>query len=276
MKNVVVIYTHNLVPKNVFLKSMSLVFDQVKDIPGTEVVIVSQYPVLDIYETVDLPNVPTKKYDKLESLILKEPILNKESVEVKVSNYVIGPKEFAMTTIYHQMLAAVEKTDAKYIAIAEHDVFYPHDYFRKCFAVLDAGFPVCYWRSVKMFNVNGFFDIVSIYALSRYSLSREVLVKTYSEKLKFGSNYAEILLKGCDVMVVIGEKDTVYSDYAYLSGNEVLDVKHGLNTSGQVIVDTFESTHPYWGSKENIISMIDEKYSDVVNKNPVYGYGLLW
>ena len=276
MRNAVIIYTHNLVPKKIFLKSMSLVFDQVKMIQGTEVVIVSQYPVLDGYEFINFPQIPERKYPKLEPLILKEPILKRSDLSVKIRNFVIGPKEFSMQTIYHQMLIAASKTDAECISIAEHDVFYPEDYFSKCFAVLAAGFPVSFWRSVKMFNSNGFFDIVHIYALSRYGLRKETLVKMYNEKLERGSNFAEPLLKNCEITMVTGENDHMFNDYAFLSGNDVLDIKHGLNTSGQVIVDKFELSHPYWGSRDQIVNMIDPEYTDVVNKNPGLGYGLLW
>jgi hypothetical protein len=65
-----------------------------------------------------------------------------------------------------------------------------------------------------------------------------------------------------------------FGNYAISNEVDVLDVKHGLNTSGQCNVEKYESEHPFWGKIENVSHLIDDNYKETVNKNLSYSYGL--
>lgn len=273
MKNAIIVCTHNLVPEKIFKRSLDLVFKQVECLPDTEVIIVSHYPVLDEYSLCKADGFKEKKRYLLEDCIIKAPFVVKSEVKIPIVNLVIGPAEFSIETIYKQMLLAAHSTNANYICIAEHDVFYPENYFKICFGSLSNGIPLCYWKRASLLSVNGFFNIQDIITLSRFGFDKNLFVRLYEKKLANEKCLFEPVLGSADHKDLI---DEVVKDYCFIYSNDVLDIKHGANATGQIIVDDFYFSHPYWGDFDKISGLFDNKYLNSVSKNPSIGYGLFY
>ena len=73
----------------------------------------------------------------------------------------------------------------------------------------------------------------------------------------------------------ISDDEIIFDNYELIVTDiPVLDIKHGTNTSGNMIVDDYFDTHSHWGHKNEILSLIDDNYNEFVSRKPELGYGL--
>lgn len=270
MKNTVLICTNNLVPKNLLKRVVENAVDQAMKLGDTQVVIVSHYPVVENYEKVDLPDCKDQIHEKLQSTIIKEPFIKQLPL---LSNYVVGEKEYAIDTIFKQMLFGSSKVDSESIIVMEHDILYPPNYLKKVSAIIRTGFDICFWGSSCFFSLKGFFKIKNV-ALSRYSFRKSFFDQLFFDKMTRKSLVTEPLLLEYEPFVFLKTDEKFFSNYAIVHETDVLDIKHGLNTSGQCNVEKYENEHPFWGKIEDVSRLIDDNYKETVNKNVSYSYGL--
>jgi hypothetical protein len=272
MKNTILICTNNLIPKNLLKKVVENAADQAIKLGDTQIVIVSHYPVVENYEKVDLLNCKDQVHDKLQSTIIKEPFIKSFPI---ISNYVVGEKEYSIDTIFKQMLFGSSKVDSESIIIMEHDILYPPNYLKKTSSIIGCGFDICFWQSLAFFSLKGFFRFKSV-ALSRYSFKKSFFDLVFLEKMVRKSLTTEPFLLEYESFAFadIKTEEKFFSNYAVIHETDVLDIKHGLNTSGQLNVEKYEDEHPFWGKAEDISKLIDDNYKETVNKNISYSYGL--
>ena len=76
----------------------------------------------------------------------------------------------------------------------------------------------------------------------------------------------------------LGDESGVDPDsdnYTVVDGPPVMDIRHGANASGQILVDDHRDSYDYWGDADQYIKLImDSSYIDYVTSKPEVGYGL--
>ena len=71
-----------------------------------------------------------RKYLIKEACISGTPIISVSHKPIDLGkNICIGEKKRCWLTLYEQLIAGLEATDAMYIAMAEHDCLYTHTFF---------------------------------------------------------------------------------------------------------------------------------------------------
>jgi len=272
MKNAILICTNNLIPKNLLRYVVENAINQSIRVGDTEIVVVSHYPVVENFKTAEIAECKNQIHEKLQQIIIKEPVVKPFS-DVKISNYVIGEKEYSIDTIFKQMLFGSSKTDSETIVVMEHDILYPPNYVFKSSGIINSGFDICFWQSSCFFSLKGFFRVKNM-ALSRYSFNREFFDGLFTEKMLKKSLITEPFLTDYESVIFMNTDERFYGNHAVVVETEVLDIKHGFNTSGQCVVEKCENDHPFWGKIEDVAKLIDDNYKDAMSKNTNYSFGL--
>ncbi len=275
--NSVLICTNNLVPKRLFSEVICSAIYQASEIPDTNVVLVSHYPVTEKFLEVDLSlaKPPDRsKHNKHEDAILKAPFFDFYCKRMNVdcsllTNLVVGEKAYCLDTIYRQILygAMICK---KNIAIVEHDVLYPKNYLQKVFGVLDSGKDICFWDDAIYLSYQGFFRMPNNNMFNRFSFKNKTLCEHITSQMNAGNPIIEPALKNYSKTT---EGAIEYENYSVVNGVDILDVKHGFNTGGYFFVENYMDHHDYWGHKDKYLNMIDQKYIDITQKNLSCFYG---
>lgn len=270
----ILLCTNNVIPKKLF---EAVVRNAIGNLDGNcdNIVIVSQYPVFSRYISIDIPNArhpDESKHSKLSSIILKTPFLdhlNPSGSDIIV-NIVVGEKAYAVETIYYQLLAGLPYC-GDCISIFEHDVLYPHDYLFKSLGAIKQGVDICLWDDNVYLSYNGYFKVPYSYMFSRFCFSKAFLEYHVRDKMKRGKSFIEPALKG-----VFGQSgEPQYENFLIVNGDDVMDIKHGFNTGGYVLVDSYYDNHIYWGSKDLYLGLIDQEYMRATQSNLdcFYGFG---
>ena len=276
----ILVPTHNLVPVNIFKTVIDNVLSQVEsDGLDVELVIVSHYPVTDEYKSVDLPIVALSGHEGIGDAIVKNPILSVRNCNIPVRNFVVGERAYSLETIYAQLMLGLEHALCENIVIVEHDVLYPSGYFRSMIDALNSGVDFCCWRNCSFFCRYGFYEVPRSLAFSRFSFKSHFLSRFISSV-----SQEEMLVMEPEIDLDCGAFSSgehgIYDDYGInakytiLEGEDVLDVKHGLNSSGNVFVENYEENHPYWGNEKKWLNLIGDDFDQVALSNPIYAYGL--
>lgn len=270
MKNIIVICTNNLVPPLLFRKVLTNAFTQADMVGDTFVSVVSHYPVFDNFVYNRQSNLVEKQHKQFSDVLLKTPIFDPSMFSSQHANIVVGECEYNCNTIYSQLLLGTN-FDRGNVIIMEHDVLYPINYLKIVSSVLNSGLDACYWNSGKFFSENGFYDVFGVMTLSRFAMRWNSFRRVYENKLEKGIAFVEPGLKG--IVNDENREDIITDNFAMLNGLDTIDVRHGLNVSGNYLVDSYSDYHEYWGSAEEIKPLIHGTYGDFVEKHPTYGYG---
>lgn len=274
--NSILICTNNLVPKRLISTVLHCAIRQAEDVGNTNVVVVSQYPVISQYLNAELSGSKSpeeSKHSKLSSVILKEPFFDSMcdvcGDKAKFVNVVVGERAYAIDTIYRQLLLGTMYCGDK-VAICEHDVFYPSGYLKRVFGVLDSGRDICFWESSIYLSYQGYFRMPNNGMFNRFSFCNEFLQKHLRDKISRENLCIEPALRGFS-KTLQGEPE--YGNYEVVEGVDILDIKHGFNTGGYFMVDDYMDEHSYWGNKHIYLDLIDDEYRQATQKNPSCFYG---
>jgi hypothetical protein len=159
------------------------------------------------------------------------------------------------------------------IIMMEHDVLYPKEYLDETVAVLDEGYGFACAKNHLLFTLMGFSESIHSYHLSRFSGKKKSWLDFYNRVAIENSTQVEPSLKGIEGF---GQRDLIeYEDYKiYNSSHPVLDISHGLNTTGKPFNPNLYDLDEYWGDKSEILALFDEDYVNFTNKNAIFNYGL--
>jgi hypothetical protein len=269
IKNSIFYYTNNVLPKKILEKTLKDCVKIVEENSDTELIITSHLPL-------------TKSYDDVSGIF--SPFLDKRLEEIGVSlevdieckrvhSYVVGNLPHVIPSIVSQILFSLENSLGENILMFEHDVFYPDNYFSDVVSELDKGYDFAYYKNAINFCNLGFSQDENSFLLSRFSGKRESWKNLYKHIKESGSTSLEPGLEGIKEIV---PRDVIYfNNYSIIEGEvPVLDINHGLNTSGKYInIDSY-GVDSYWGNMMNISALFDSNYMNFINQNRIFKYGL--
>ncbi len=281
MKNTILICTNNIIPKKLFKLVFSNCLLQAIDNGDTNVVLVSHYPVFSehVVSTIDNDGSFLRCHEKYKEITCTKPFLDNcidsggeknAFKEVNITNVVVGEQEYSINTIFKQLQVGLKYCNEN-IVIFEHDVLYPFGYTGKMINKLNLGCDICVWKNCLYWCYQGFFKSNEGMWFSRFSFKKNILEEHVLRSIETGTDQIEPCLKN------IGKTDGfyVYDNYTLIDGIEVLDIKHGLNTSGYMLFDEHEKEHFYWGKMDKYLDYIDDNYKIFINKHSdcFYGFG---
>jgi hypothetical protein len=268
IKNSIFYYTNNVVPKGILEKTLSNCISFVENNEDTELIITSHLPL-------------TKKYKDVSSKfnVFLDERLNDVATSLcidvdnpRVFPYVVGELPHCIGSIIDQIMFSLECAKGENIIMMEHDVFYPLDYFEEVVSELDKGYDFVFVKNHLFLCGDGFFNVSNFYPLSRFSGKKSAWIDLYTHIVDKKLIEVEPSLKG------IGTVDRGLNDVEnfliFENKNPVLDISHGLNTSGRLLDYNYYDNDEYWGHKDSILSLIDDEYARFVNYNPMFRYGL--
>lgn len=271
----IVICTNNLVPRTLFKEILERNISLASQVDNSEIIIVSHYPVCLEYVTYNFVNGPDLKYHKeFEDVLIKNfkiqnSILDHVQYNVPIKNIVVGEREYNCNTILEQMRLAYHFCNYDKIIVMEHDIIYPQEYVKKVSRILDSGVDICYWKSTCYLSKDGYFKLDTC-SLSSFSFNKKSYINWLTNK---DEKSFEPILYGYGNF---SEYSFMFNNYAIVNSDDILDIKHGANTSGQIIPCEYFDEHPVLGKKEKYINLIDKEYSDIINQNKICSYGLTY
>jgi len=195
-----------------------------------------------------------------------------------VTNLVTGTLTYSPESILTQIIHGIEhsSSSSEYVILWEHDVMYPEGYAERMVEELDKGHDYAVYRDHLFMDRDGFFKPgVHFWHLSRYAAKKDVLQSHFTQKIELEQyEILEPVPKGHTT----GEEamEDIVDDCPVVDGEHpVLDIRHGANASGQIIVDAHMDTDTYWGDAENFKKFFeDREYDSFLTSKPEVGYGL--
>ncbi|MFA5311715.1 MAG: hypothetical protein WC375_00185 [Methanomassiliicoccales archaeon] len=235
-----------------------------------EVIIVSQYPVLNTSHSVsieDLPLIVFHNIDPMKKSINKDSLRRHICKDLNVTpegdciNYVVGQKPYNPTTIVQQLDFAFQKSHGEEIILMEHDCLYPEKYIPivhemlKDYEMTRVAFNRCY------LTTQGFLKFMALY-LSGMAFRRNIFGEYIAEKkrqliTKQRIDYLEPYMSDMKATPDEFRIEKWIAIDSYLGKDQdILDIQHGLNYSqclhvGTSIFNHAFQTHPYWGEYQS-------------------------
>jgi len=193
-------------------------------------------------------------------------------------NVVTGILSYSPETILTQIVHGIRQSSSKTgcILLWEHDVLYPEDYVEKMCASLERAAFAVYEDHLFLDDEGYFKPDTHFWHLSRYGARKADLAAHFHRKIVQGDyNVLEPVPEGHEN----GEESSldIVENFEMVGGDPVLDIRHGANASGQIIVDEHADRHPYWGKlKKNGLPELfeDAEYREFLESKPMIGYGL--
>lgn len=186
---------------------------------------------------------------------------------------VTGRLKYSPETIARQIVHALKKTTCEKIILMEHDVFYPDDYVPLMSAALDE-VPFALYDNFLFMNQDGFFGTdMDFCHLSRYAGRREAMEDFFLSKIE-EDRFA--ILEPVFLEYYSGDPDADIVKGTVVHGEvPVLDIKHGANASGQILVGEHRLMDDYWGFHPKYLPFFDDPaYEAFLKTDATLGYGL--
>jgi hypothetical protein len=267
MENCILYYTNNIVPEGILRATLKSAIDHAKDIDA-ELIITSHYPLASWAK--EEGSLGVTDFPKYENVAVSGDFIPQMD---NVKCFTVGPQDQELSSIVKQMLFSMKQTEAKNIYMHEHDVFYPPNHYS------DLEEPLCRGRDVatvlnhKFLDADGYYTIKNFnFALSRFAGKKTYLVNVYEYKLENDFSVIEPSLKG---YFDNPSEGPVSENFEIVEAAfPVLEIRHGINTSDNRVVDWRETNDPLWGNYSKYSSLIDGGYQDFVDKNPLFSYGI--
>jgi hypothetical protein len=193
-------------------------------------------------------------------------------------NVVTGILSYSPETILTQIIHGIQQSSARTdcVLLWEHDVLYPEGYVETmCEALEDSDFAI--YEDHLFLDAEGYFKPQThFWHLSRYGAKKHALAFHFHRKV-VQSNYG--VLEPVPAGQGNGEETEldIVESFRICGGDPVLDVRHGANASGQILVDEHSDRHPCWGKlKKNGLPELleDPDYDAFLESKPMIGYGL--
>jgi hypothetical protein len=273
----ILLCTNNLVPKRLFETVLKGSVIPQAEANGCDIVIVSHFPVFDQYTDNDCILSPKAEHKEFWETLLKSPIVKASDCVAPFLNVVVGEMEYSLDTICEQLRVGLKLAKHDKVIIMEHDVLYPGDYVSKMIKSLAKEASLCYWKDFVLLCSSGYFKTPGMLNLSRLACTKRFFLDYLDAIMSFDDYFMEPQIPYFDS----DSTNRVYDDYGIIAnyeicgGDDVLDVKHGLNTEGNIIVDRFYDNHRFWGKASLTLSLIDAEYTAKSMSKNRYAFGLL-
>ncbi len=275
MNVTIVYYTNCLAPKTLLNRTLEMAMKTALD-NDWNLVVSSHFPMLteSLDCGVDFHHLRCQSPDRRNVKYLNTWNAYPSLVPVgKAKNYVTGILTYSFEAILTQIthaISTVPETDI--VLLWEHDVIYPDGYAESMVKAIGDHDYVVYEDYVFLDDEGFFKPGMDFWYLSRYAARKEAIMSCFETKIEL-ENYdiLEPILEG----LVCPEGDYDSDNYTKVSGPPVIDVKHGANASGQILVDNHDSSCDAWGDAKPYIDLImDKDYIEYVTSRPEVGYGL--
>lgn len=267
MKDCLLFYTNNILPEQVLIKTLNNAIRSAENI-GAELIITSHYPVASWAKNV------SEEYGEVDGrydgAIARGDFIKKRDF---VKCYTVGPQPQELRSIVKQIVFSIKESCAENFYMHEHDVFYPQNYFKYMSRGLE-DHEIVVSLSYKFVDIEGYFSTGSMnnFALSRFAGKRDVLLEIYEERLIKDFTIIEPLLSGH----MAEDCSRVIENYKIFEGfDPVIEMRHGVNSSGDLLIDERNSYNYYWGEHTVFSDLIDDDYKKFVEKNPNSAYGII-
>jgi len=275
MKTTIVCYTNCLAPKALVVK---VVRDAMRTAEknGWNMVLSSHLPILSSHEDCrsDFKSIRCDSPEDRDAVFL-DTWSGKEIAPIGSSvNLVTGILKYSFESILSQITHAISRfPDTEAVVLWEHDVIYPQGYAESMVKALSKGDYAVYRDNVFL-DDEGFFSTgMQFWYLSRYAARKSPLMECFGGKMESRDfENLEPVLDG-----LVGERGENFDSDSYkiVEGPPVIDVRHGANASGQIIVDRHSRKNSHWGKSDKYVKLImDKDYIDYVTSKPEVGYGL--
>jgi len=186
---------------------------------------------------------------------------------------VTGRLAYSPMTIARQIVHALRRISLEKIILMEHDVFYPPNYIADMSAALDDSAFALYDNYTFM-DCDGFFSTeMEFRHLSRYAAHRADLENFFMSKIE-EDRFA--ILEPVFIDHFRGDPDADLVKGVVVNGAvPVLDVKHGANAAGQILVGRHRLMDDHWGFHPKYLPLFeDQGYDAFLGTDATLGYGL--
>lgn len=278
MKATILFYTNCLLPKPMLKESLCRAVSVAKNM-GWELIISSHLPIFtDSYRDcrLDFDHLAWSEIDARfgSFLLTQSPSLSSSD---GVENFVTGVLSYSPESILTQIVHAIEHSspDTDAVFLWEHDVLYPNGYVQSMIKAIEGGADYALYHDHIFLDTEGFFRPgVHFWHLSRYAAKKDVLKDHFARKIEL--NRYEIL-EPVPIGHTTGEESPsdIVDNVKIVHGDPVVDIRHGGNASGQILVDTHTDGDPLWGDASAYAGLFDDKeYEHLLTSKPAIGYGL--
>jgi len=193
-------------------------------------------------------------------------------------NFVTGLLNYSPETILTQITHAIKMSHVdsdKPVVLWEHDVMYPDGYIGKVCAPIVEGCDYSLYYDHVFADCDGFYKpSMHFWHLSRYAARISSLYGHFYAKIGLGSTG---ILEPVPAEFANGDErpGDIVHNYGVVHGAPVLDIKHGANASGQILVDGRSVYNAVWGDFSRIGCLLaDPEYDKFLKSRPDIGYGL--
>jgi len=186
---------------------------------------------------------------------------------------VTGRLRYSPETIARQIVHALRRTNLDKIILMEHDVFYPDDYIPIMSAALDDAEFALYDNYMFM-DPEGFFGTdMEFRHLSRYAARRESFEEFFMSKIE-EDRFS--ILEPVFTQHFTGDPDADMVEGVVVTGEvPVLDIKHGANAAGQILVGKHRLMDDNWGFHPKYLPLFEDPgYETFLGTDATLGYGL--
>lgn len=285
MDTTILYYTHNLLSEQLLKKTTQQAIEHAR-INNCHLIFISHFPIIkshfverlieeDFYQSDYNPQTGKTKILRIYDFLVKAPIIEEEYDNVE--NYVVGKLPYNSRSIYQQLVFGLSKVQSENVILFEHDCFYPKEYVSAVRQTLDSHeFSWCSKR--LMCGKNGYYELSNFY-ISECSSKTHLLFEIYEEKLSLTdagqkpSMLEPVLVDKTErgrtnEVIMVSE----HSDAGLLLPESqcILDIKHGLNTTGTLAIEGV-CDHIYWGRSKQYIDLFPLIPPD---KEILWSYGL--
>jgi hypothetical protein len=268
IKNSILYYTNNVVPKKLLDRTLSDCIDLVENNKDTELIITSHLPLTDKYTDVKA-SFNQFEDSRLTKVCVK---LSKTVSNNRISPYVVGRLPNKIGSIISQIMFSLKVAKGQNIIMMEHDVLYPKHYLKDVLFELAKGYEFVLAKNSLAFSDLGFSKNPGHF-LSRFSGNKDSWIEFYNYLIDKDSKQVEPGLRGIEKTE--SRNVLYYDNYGiYDNKNPVLDIEHGLNTYGKCKYDEYCDNDNYWGDKKGISSLFDDSYQSFVKGHMIFRYGL--
>lgn len=279
MPPTIVYYTNGILPKPLLRKTLDAASATAQK-AGGNLVVSSHIPILEGASdcSADFADLACAEPDSrfMEFLETVRPLRPMAAHE---ANVVTGHLKYSIVAIARQIVHAAKRGGGPDdpVLLYEHDVLYPENYAMDMCRMLESADFAVYHDYVFLDRGGYFKPAYEFWHLSRYAARRQPLVSYYEQRMgsrSFRVLEPQLTLHRDDALA---EKKDLISSYELISGPPVLDIKHGSNAAGQILVDDHYGTYDGWGDlKENgLLELLDDPdYAKLMEGWPELGWGL--
>jgi hypothetical protein len=165
-------------------------------------------------------------------------------------------------SIFYQISKGLEYIKEGFVNLCEHDILYPHEYFKHYPPVLDEKEKVCFTQgNMIRSSPYGFYPRPRKYPLSNQSAFCKPLLANMYKRISMIKNdtFSKSVIV-CEIGRNKWEKNEGYRVETFECSKPCVDIRHGTNVSREGVVykqDMFSETDDTWGSNTALRTACD-------------------